>query len=116
LDETGLRVCERVLNLARATTVDATVAVLRAGETATEAVALVLSVREDGTKPAVPGRPVVGFKPEDSLSSRLRTALESSRTDPAQVTLEVPRAYLGTEHEAQRVAVRLLDGVCSLFD
>ena len=116
LDAGGAAVCERMLNLARATTPDAAVEVLRSGEPAGAGVVLVVGVRGDGTESAVPGRPVVAFDPDDSLVARIRTAYEASRAHPAEVEFEVPGGRLETEHEAQRVAVRMLDGVCALFD
>lgn len=112
----GAAVCERVLNLARATTPEAAVAVLDPATPADADVVLVVGVCGDGTESAVPGRPVVAFDPVDSLSARLRTAHEASRTVPAEIVLEVPGGRLGTEQDTQRTAVLLLDGVCSLFD
>lgn len=116
LDAQGAAVCERILNLARATTPEAAVAVLEAGTAAGDGVVLVVGVCGDGTESAVPGRPVVVFDPADSLSARLRTAHEASKTVPSEIVLQVPAERLGTEHDAQRTAVVLLDGVCSLFD
>lgn len=116
LDPAGSAVCERILNLARATTSEAAVTVLDREAPVEGGAVLVVSVRGDGTESAVPGRPVVAYEPVDSLSARLRTALETSRAVPAEIVLEVPGERSVTEHDTQRMAVLLLDGVCSLFD
>lgn len=116
LDAAGGAVCARVLNLARATTPEAAVAVLEPETPVDAGAVLVVGVCGDGTESAVRGRPVVAFEPVDSLSARLRTAFETSKVMPADIVVEVPGERLETEHDTQRTAVLLLDGVCSLFD
>ncbi len=116
VDAMGRDIAERVVNLARATTPDALVELLAGDEEVDSGVALVLRVRESGMMSAEAGTPVVVFRDDDRLASRLVTAAESSPEAPAEVVLEVSLTRSCGEHELQRTAVRLLDALCVVFD
>ena len=76
--------------------------------------ALVIAVTP---RPAVSSVSNVSMGEGDDLALRLRTALESSRTKPPVVRIELPNgpAYDGTftTNDAQMLAVSLLDALCA---
>jgi len=110
-DDAGRVVAERVENLARAAEPAARVTV---GETL-EGRTADLVVRLSSTMPPVTREsPVIALAPEVRAEGRFITAF---RTVPnaAEAVVLVPESALTDEHEAQSVAVRVLDGMCAVL-
>jgi hypothetical protein len=116
LDRVGQDVAERVANLATATSPAARVTVVQAGHQPPEDTEVCLLLRGEGAAANVPGQPVVRERADESLDSRLLTAVEASRPERSQIVVELGGVSLETEHELQREAVRLLDALCAVFD
>lgn len=114
-DEVGRNVAERLVNLAHATTANARMRVLSAGEEA-PAHSTVLRICGTGTARAVPGRPVVHVGAPEVLASRLLTALEAVPRTRKEVMIELDGNHNGDELTDQRAAVLLLDAICVVFD
>lgn len=116
LDEAGSRIAGRVVNLALATTDEARVSIIGAAASAPSDSRLLLRIATTGTGSAVPGRPLVRLEDGDMFISRLITAVESVPKQCPEVIVEVAEGLVTNERDEQRVAVRLLDAVCSVFD
>lgn len=102
-------IADRVLNLALATSTDATVSVdapLRARPEGTRVVASLVTDADRSTTPTVV------FSDFDTLVARIVTAVESSGTAPSHIEIEIPGARSMDDRGAQRAAVRLLDAFC----
>lgn len=115
LDGIGHELARRVENLAFATSEKSRVRALAVSEEPSPGTGVVLEIRESGTVCAVPGRPVVEFVDDDTLASRLVTAVRMSRETPPCALMGVDAAVVVDEHDAQRAAVRLLDALCAAF-
>ncbi len=114
-DEVGLRVAERLVNLAHATTANALMH-LATREQALPEQGAVLRICGTGTAPAAPGLPVVHVESNDVVASRLLTALEAVPGEHREVLIELDADHCGDELSDQRAAVLLLDSVCAVFD
>ena len=114
-DSGAQELAARVLNLAMATTEEAKVSLLAAGETPDPQTRVLLRLAASGIERAVLGTSVVTVAgPDDSgLAARLTTAIASASCSPAQVAVDLSQVTLGDERVDQQVAVLLLDAVCS---
>lgn len=110
-DEAGRVVADRVANLARAAEAGALLAV--SGQLGQGDADLTLHIGV--AIPSEMGRlAVITVAPETRAEGRFLVAFKGS----AQVTVAVvlvPGTVVGDEHEAQGVAVRILDGVCAVL-
>lgn len=111
-DECACDIAERVANLALATEPEARVEVLEAGAVAAEGIVLMLTGRSDGHP--WPGRPVIAVQPDAGCEGRFIAAFQAA-PDAGGAVVVLPQAACTVEHEAQRVAVRILDGVCAVL-
>jgi peptidoglycan hydrolase-like protein with peptidoglycan-binding domain len=114
-DERGVRIAERVCNLARATTDASLLRVAEPGETA-PGNGVLFRLCATGTEKAMTGRPHVRMTEPDLLHARLLTALGSLSRGCREVVWELGAASPLGEVEEQRIAVRVLDEVCAAFD
>jgi len=114
-DDIGVRVAERLINLALATTDRARIHILTDQVEETTA-AVVLRICATCTAAAVPGRPVVHVHGPEGVASRLLTALEAVPGASHEVVIELDAEHSGDELADQRTAVLLLDAVCVVFD
>lgn len=110
IDGAGTSLVHRVINLAYATSEDATITMGDPGDKAPEGTRFVIEVY--GSGPADSGIPVVSVSDPLRLAARIRTALASTRPEDRRIAidLETPRR-VGRRNE-QRLAVRLLDALC----
>ncbi len=115
-DETGRDAAERVANLAAATTPEARARLVDVDEPQGPEARFRMVLCGDGTPSAAAGCPVVRVEPEEALAARLLTAFEASRSTGREVVIEVGRLSVDDERMLQRVAVRVLDAVCAVFD
>jgi peptidoglycan hydrolase-like protein with peptidoglycan-binding domain len=110
-DDAGRTVAERVENLARATEPAARFVV---GDGA-EDPAADLVVRLSSTAPPVMRElPVIALAPTARVEGRFITAFRTAPPASGAVVI-VSESVLTDEHEAQSVAVRILDGVCAVL-
>jgi lysozyme family protein len=114
-DEVGMRVAERFVNLAHATTSHARTRLV-ASEVDSSTSGAVLRICGTGKAPAVLGRPVVNADDREAIASRLLTALSAVSGARREVTIELDVDRCGDELSDQRAAVLLLDAVCAAFD
>jgi len=114
-DSGAQELAARVLNLAMATTEEAKVSLLAAGETPDPQTRVVLRLAASGIERAVLGTSIVTVAGSDDsgLAARLTTAIASASCSPAQVAVDLSQVTLGDERVDQQVAVLLLDAVCS---
>ncbi len=113
-DEAGVRVAERLVNLAHASSEKALIHVLDADEIVPPGV-VTLRLCGTGSARIVPGRPIVSMAAPELLAPRLVTALAAA-SDGQEVVVEVGESPAADEREDQRAAVLLLDAVCVAFD
>jgi len=113
-DESGVRVAERMVNLAHASTERALMHVLAEGEVIEPGV-VTLRLCGTGSARIVQGRPVVNMGASESLAPRLVTALATA-AQGREIVVEVGESPAADEREDQRAAVLLLDAVCAAFD
>lgn len=116
LDEGGMRVAGRMVNLAMAAEPTACIALLEEGVTVHGGTKAVLWIQGAGPVTEVPGRPIVRLDHPEALESRLITAVSSVHSDCPEVVVELGGSTESKEHEEQRAAVLLLDAVCVAFD
>ena len=115
-DPISRNVAGRVWNIASATSENTGLRLVNSVDDARpdDRVVLVIAVTP---RPTVSSVSNVSMGEGDDLALRLRTALESSRTKPPVVRIELPNgpAYDGsfTTNDAQMLAVSLLDALCS---
>ncbi len=102
-------IAERVLNLALATSTDATVSLDVQGKARPESTRVVVSLVSDADRSTTP---TVVFSDFDTLVARIVTAVESSGSTPSHIVIEIPGARSMDDRGAQRAAVRLLDAFC----
>lgn len=114
-DESGRRVAMRVENLAVATTREARLHALPAGETPPPG-AVIFRICATACPPAVPGRPHVRIDEREALPSRLMTALATASGGRREVVLELGKTACGGDVEEQRAAVAVLDAICAAVD
>lgn len=110
-DECASDVAERVANLARATDPSATVDVC---VEPCAAEGLVLHLVTNGDADAQPGMPTIRIGPEVRAEGRFIAAFQAAAPLKSAVIV-VPRDACDDEHDAQSVAVHLLDGVCAVL-
>jgi peptidoglycan hydrolase-like protein with peptidoglycan-binding domain len=108
-DECGRVVAERVANLARAAEPAARLEVT--GATPPEAERLVLHIGSAGVPDEV-RLPTIAVMPDAGSEGRFMAAFKGA-AHAASAAVMVPESVLTDEHEAQSVAVRILDGVCA---
>ena len=113
-DAAGVRVAERLVNLAHASTERALMHVLVPGEVVPSDVAT-LRLCGTGSARIVRGRPVVSMAAPELLAPRLVTALAAT-PGGHEIVVEVGESPSADEREDQRAAVLLLDAVCVAFD
>lgn len=116
LDEDGALIAARVVNLARAANPDALIEATGPDVDTGDGTALILRLCGHGTAVAVTGQPIVRMQPGEDLVGRLLTAINSVKDKCVQVVVEMERSCPDDEHEQQRMAVRLLDALCVIFD
>jgi hypothetical protein len=114
LDDAGMRVAARVINLAMATSDASRISWPPAGEVMETDTALVLRICAGGTACATPWRPVVSSAGE-VLASRLMTAMAAVPDSCPDVVIELAEEVAGDEREEQRAAIAVLDAVCVVF-
>jgi hypothetical protein len=114
-DASGLRIAERVVNLARATTDAAKIHLADSDESAAVS-SFTLTLCDAGVVGAVPGRPHVRLDDADAFATRLVTAVAAARNGLSEVVIELPASTLPDEREDQRSAVLILDALCVAFD
>jgi hypothetical protein len=113
-DAVGLRVAERLVNLAHASAEGAKMRLL--GDDSAESGELVMCLCGPGSGQAVPGRPFVRTGTPELLAARLTTAFAALSGASRQVVVELDTGFGTDEREEQRAAVVLLDAVCVAFD
>ena len=117
LDETGLRVAGRLVNLAMATNPDSKISIVDAGNARAEAsihhaaLVVMLTASDADTHSQ---QPVVKLDGQ-GLSSRLGAAVAASSDDCPAVTIQFGAPVAYDEREEQRAAVALLDAVCVVY-
>ena len=114
-DAIGRRLAERLVNLAHATTPNATMSLLTSAEEAAPS-QLLIHIRAAGTGRATSGIPLVAAVDMDSLPGRLMTAVEAAEGERRAVVIEAALSASADEREDQRMAVGLLDAICVVFD
>ena len=113
-DEAGVRVAQRLVNLAHASAEQSLMHVLAADEVVPPGV-VTLRLCGNGSARIVRGRPVVSMASPELLVPRLVTALAAA-TAGREIVVEIGEAPAADEREDQRAAVLLLDAVCAAFD
>jgi hypothetical protein len=113
-DAAGVRVAERLVNLAHASAALALIHTLARDEV-TEPGEVVLRLCGTGSARIVRGRPVVSMAAPQQLAPRLVTALAVAQAG-REIVVEVGESPNADEREDQRAAVLLLDAVCVAFD
>ncbi len=108
-DAWGEAIAERVTNLARATHEDA-----RVSTVSEDAPGAAIRLRIGADLEPASGRPyvVIAATDDEGIEARLLTALMSASAQPVEVSIRVPDIELG-ERDEQRIAVRILDAICS---
>lgn len=114
-DESGVRIAERLVNLAHASTPGSLMQLIDAQATLT-AETVVLRICGSGTTRPVLGQPLVRMDDPKLLTPRLITALAALSSGCHEIVVEVGEERQDDEREDQRAAVRLLDAVCAAFD
>ena len=111
-DPISRNVAGRIWNIASATSEHTGLHLIESADAADDAV-LVLATTP---RPAVSNIVNVSMGEDDDLALRLRTALESSRSKPPVIRIELPAgSYDGsfTVNDSQMLAVSLIDALCS---
>ena len=115
-DEAGLRVAERVVNLAHATTTCPGIRLAARGVRSGAGDELLLRLCGAGDETVVAGRPHVRAESPDLLATRLLTAIAAVGKGRREVVIELHGSAERDEREEQREAVLVLDAVCAAFD
>ncbi len=115
IDSDGVKVAERVANLALAANPDARITVVGSFDLPADTAA-VLRICAHGTASAEVGHPVVRLDSPDALVGRLLTAIASAKSSCAEIVIELDDLGADDEHAQQRSAVGLLDALCAVFD
>lgn len=114
-DDVGMRVAERLVNLALAAAPKALIR-LAPAEVTDAGAAVVLRICAACRTAAVPGRPVVHVEGPERVAARLLTAVEAVPGATHEVIIELDDDHSGDELADQRAAVLLLDALCVVFD
>lgn len=110
VDREGTSLVHRVINLAYATSEDATLTMGDPGDAAPEGTRFVIEVY--GSTTADSGIPVVSVSDPLRLAARIRTALVSTRPQDRRIAIDLETPRRVGRRDEQRLAVRLLDALC----
>lgn len=117
-DPISRNVAGRIWNLAHATVDDCTLELVDSSSDVSSSTRALIVLSTESLPENVAGG--VGNLPldeVDTLSLRLRTAIQSSKTTPRTVRIELPvGTSTFTTGDAQTFAVLLLDAICAAFD
>jgi hypothetical protein len=114
-DHFSASVAGRVVNLALATATASRVTVSDVAE-GTPVAELVVRLAIDGTVRAVPGVPLVRLEGEQRDLPRLVAAISSARSSCGETVVELDRDAVSDERGEQRMAVAILDALCTALD
>lgn len=114
-DALSASVAGRVVNLALATAASSRLTVWDAEDGAAQG-GLILRLSTDGTVPAVPGVPQVRIAGEKDDLPRLVAALSTAHGGCGEAVIELDAAAASDEREEQRMAVAVLDALCTALD
>ncbi len=114
-DRVSASIVGRVVNLALATAASSRLRVWDAsdGEPTAD---LVMHVLADGTVPAVPGVPQVKIGDGQRDLPRLVAAISAARSGCGRMVVELAVDTVDDEREEQRMAVEILDALCTGLD
>jgi peptidoglycan hydrolase-like protein with peptidoglycan-binding domain len=113
-DADGLRVAQRLVNLAQASAEGTRMRLVDDGGARGDE--LIVCLCAAGAGRAIPGRPLVHMESSHLLAARLATAFAALSGGNREVTVELEPRATSSEREEQRAAVVLLDAVCVAFD
>jgi hypothetical protein len=114
-DHFSAAVAGRIANLALATTTASRIAVWDADREGVEG-DLVLRLIADGTVSAVAGVPYTRVQGEQRDLPRLVAAISAARSSCGEAVVELDRDAVADERGEQRVAVTILDALCTALD
>jgi peptidoglycan hydrolase-like protein with peptidoglycan-binding domain len=117
-DAAAEELAARIANLALATTEDAQITLLGRGEQPYEDTAVLLRITGGGTSIALTGVPLVSLAGIEvaAFAPRMAAAFIVSEGRCREVVVDVSAVVEGNEQAQQRVAVTLLDALCSALD
>jgi peptidoglycan hydrolase-like protein with peptidoglycan-binding domain len=117
-DAAAEELAARIANLALATTEDAQTSLLGRDEEPYEDTEVLLRISGSGTSIALTGVPLVVLAGAEgaTLAPRMAAAFIVSEGRCREVMVDVSAVVEGSEPEQQRVAVTLLDALCSALD
>lgn len=110
VDAAGSSLVHRVINLAYATTEDATISMGDPGDPTPDATRLVVEVH--GSVPTDIRLPAVSVADPMHLAARIRTAVAAADGEPPRIAVDLGAPRRPDRRDEQRLAVRLLDALC----
>jgi hypothetical protein len=114
-DHISASIAGRVVNLALATAASSRLKVWDAAE-GRPAADLLMRLVADGTVPAVPGVPQVRIGGGQRDLPRLVAAISAARSGCGQMVIDLDCGAASDEREEQRMAVEILDALCTGLD
>lgn len=111
-DSCGLAIAERVANLAHAAERDAHVGVMSLQDAQGRDLVLHLGATEDAV--SSDRMPIIAIGPEEHFEGRFIAASQAA-ADAREAFVLLPSPVCEDEHDAQAIAVRVLDGLCAVL-